>query len=149
MAAKSDDNMPGLSSDEDSKIQEHFTVRDHDYNKTGGSTGKLTSIRSIDLVREYLEINQVEPIPIQIPWESFKLHLLTKCDEIKRLSQEFIAHRLGIQNKEQTALFNNLELKEVVLAMLTKKRTVRRAFKHFIRGIHTAEQKIFVISKVK
>ena len=126
-----DETFPNQSSDEDSLVQESFYLRDHDYDMAKHTTGKLTSIRSLDLIREYLEWCQVEPKRIPVPWDIFKVNLLVKCDEIQKISQDFIAHRLGVISKEQTALFNNLELKEVVLAMI-KKKSIKRAFKSFI-----------------
>ena len=74
---------------------------------------------------------------------------MVKRDEIRNLSKEFMSHRLGVKTKEQTAIYNNLELKEVVLAMIHKKRTVKRAFKYFIRGNYTPEQEQLVVSRVK
>ena len=143
------EDTPTHSSDEDVQILEEFTIRDHDLDAVTFRTGKLISIRSLDLVREHLEWCQIEPRIIRVTWDNFKHNIFVKCDEIKFLSNELMSHRLGIENKEQTAIFNRSELGEVVLAMLYKKQSVRRAFKYFIRSSHTTQQKQLIVAKVK
>ena len=119
-----EDGLPALSSDEDQIAQEGFRIRDHDLDGGSHQTSKLSSIRSIDLIREFLEWCQVEPRSVLVSWEQYKNNIYVKCEEISALSQEFMSHRLGVQNKDQTAIYNQTELNEVYRAMLYKKQAV-------------------------
>ena len=56
---KTEEDMPALSSDEDSLLHDSFKIRDHDLDPVTFRTGKITSIRSVDIIREYLEWCQV------------------------------------------------------------------------------------------